>query len=691
MSKWIAVFGLAAGAAFAQGNPDGSAAYRARCASCHGADAKGTAAGSDLTGLWTAGATEQQIFDSVRRGVPNTLKHHSFGPDNEARAILAYLHTLDTATSRPAGNAGNGARIFDAQCSSCHLANGRGGRLGPDLSRVGAVRSPALLAHKIRHASTYIMSVYAGGWVLDGYQPVTLVTRDGQRIRGVKKNEDAYSVQIMDTRERVQGYTKTDLREFHNDDTSLMPDFGPDRLPESELNDLLAYLGTLRTPGPASGAGAPGVTYEDLRKGLEDPSRWLLYSGDYSGQRYSPLTQLTPANVNRLTPQWTFQTDVSPFMSTGRSGGLQSVPLALDGVLYFTGNHNRVWAIDARTGRQIWQYLREMPADVPSTTSRGVTRGLSVLGNRLFVATLDAHILALDIKTGKVVWDTVMEDYHQFFSATSAPLVIGGNKVVAGIGGGDRGPHRFFIDAYDTETGKRLWRFFTVPAPGEPGAETWPNAESMARGGGATWTTGSYDPDLNLVYWGTGNPFGAGDTRLGDNLYTASLVALDGDTGKLRWYYQTVPHDVLDYDATQIPVLAEVSIGGQPRKVALFAPKNGYLYVFDRASGKVLAAHPLVEAAKNWAKEIGPDGRPVLVPSDGTKCLSDVHGGTNYWPPSYDAAQGLFFVTVHELCEIFNPATPARASGTLGSWTVGGAGYAALRAFDPLTGKQKWE
>jgi alcohol dehydrogenase (cytochrome c) len=206
----------------------------------------------------------------------------------------------------------------------------------------------------------------------------------------------------------------------------------------------------------------------------------------------------------------------------------------------------------------------------------------------------------------------------------------------------------------------------------------------VAGGGGATWTIGSYDPEFNLVYWGTGNAYGPGNTRLGDNLYTASLVALDGDTGKLRWYYQTVPHDIHDYDATQIPVVADVKIGGQTRKVILFAPKAGYLYVLDRATGKFLAAHPMVESAKNWAKEIGPDGRPVLVPEDGTKCLSDAHGGTNYWPPSYDAAQGLFFVTVHEVCEIFNVGAP-------GSWTIGGAGYAALRAFDPLTGKQKWE
>jgi alcohol dehydrogenase (cytochrome c) len=439
-------------------------------------------------------------------------------------------------------------------------------------------------------------------------------------------------------------------------------------------------------------APSPQVTFQDLRNGLKDPARWLTYSGDLGGQRYSPLTQLTPANVNRLTAQWTFQTDLSATMSTGRSGGLQSVPLALDGVLYFTGMHNRVWAIDGRTGRQLWQYQRDLPMDVNAVTNRDVTRGLSVLGNRLFFGTLDAHMVALDIKTGKVVWDTVMEDYHKFYSVTSAPLVIGNNKVVTGIGGGDRSPARFFLDAYDTETGKRLWRFYTVPSPGEPGSETWPSAEAMARAGGATWTIGSYDPELNLVYWGTGNPYGQGGPRPGDNLYTASLVALDGDTGKLRWYYQTVPHDIHDYDATQVPVLADVKIGGQPRKVVLFAPKSGYLYVLDRANGKFLGAHPVAEAAKNWAKEIAPDGRPVLTKEDGTQCMPDIHGGTNYWPPSYDPVQGLFFVTVHEMCQIFNVApSPGGVAGAPGSWAVGGPGYAVLRAFDPVSGKQKWE
>lgn len=233
-----------------EGNADairaGGEAYRARCASCHGADAKGAALGSDLTGLWAAGSSDVQIFQSARRGVPNTLLPHSFGPDNDIWAILAYLRSMNVATTPSSGSPEAGGAVFASNCTSCHRVDGRGGRVGPDLSRVGASRSRPLLAHKIRHASAYIMSVYQGGIVLDGYQPVTLVTRDGQRIRGVKKNEDAFSIQIMDSRDRIQGYVKSNLRELVNDTTSLMPDFGSDKISDRDLDDLLAYLGTLR-------------------------------------------------------------------------------------------------------------------------------------------------------------------------------------------------------------------------------------------------------------------------------------------------------------------------------------------------------------------------------------------------------------------------------------------------------------
>lgn len=235
-----------------EGNPQairlGRESYRSRCASCHGADAKGGARGSDLTGLRAAGGTDQQLFQSIRRGVPNTLLRHSFGPDDDTWAILAYLRSInaDTSDQKSSRNVEDGQRLFEANCSDCHRVNGRGGRLGPDLSQVGSSRLRPTLAHKVRHASSYIMNVYQGGYVIEGYQPVTLVTRDGQRIRGVKKNEDAFSIQIMDARQRLQGYLKDNLREVINDTTSLMPDFGPDRLNDRDFEDLLAYLGTLR-------------------------------------------------------------------------------------------------------------------------------------------------------------------------------------------------------------------------------------------------------------------------------------------------------------------------------------------------------------------------------------------------------------------------------------------------------------
>ena len=224
----------------------GATAYRARCAACHGNGAKGTAAGADLTELWAAGGTDQAIFQVIRRGIPNAIKAHSFGPDDEVRSIMAYLRTLNTGRSAASGNAANGEKVFDANCIQCHAVNGRGGRIGPDLSKVGASRSRAVLAHKIRHASSYIMNAYTLNYIADGYQPVTLVTRDGQRIRGVKKNEDAFSVQIMDTHERLQGYVKSDLKEMIDEETSLMPDFASDRLPDAALDDLVAYLQRLR-------------------------------------------------------------------------------------------------------------------------------------------------------------------------------------------------------------------------------------------------------------------------------------------------------------------------------------------------------------------------------------------------------------------------------------------------------------
>ncbi|HKB11009.1 MAG TPA: PQQ-dependent dehydrogenase, methanol/ethanol family [Vicinamibacterales bacterium] len=442
----------------------------------------------------------------------------------------------------------------------------------------------------------------------------------------------------------------------------------------------------------AAQTGGLQVTPQDLADGLKDPGKWLTYGGDYNGHRHSPLTQLTPQNVHQLSAQWTFQ--------TGALGSFQTTPIVIDGVIYATGFNNNAWAIDARSGRTIWRYRRNLPEDMHLCCG-AVNRGFGVLGDRLFMATIDAHLLALDMKTGVVLWDVELADYKVGYSATVAPLVVK-DKVIVGIAGAEFGI-RGFIDAYDTQTGKRAWRFYTVASPDDPvGGRTWPpNSEAYMRGGGSIWVTGTYDPQQNLLFFGTGNPgpdyYSA--AREGDNLYTASVVAIDADSGRRAWHYQFTPHDVHDWDSTQVPVLADLPINGQTRKVLMFANRNGFFYTLDRTTGKVIVAKPFVETT--WAKEIGPDGRPALLPGhlpdeDGTKTCPDLGGGTNFMSPSYDPTSRLFFVTARETCatyfgfdQKFRPGEQFEAGGTTRPRDQ--KNFGALRAIDPTTASVKWE
>jgi alcohol dehydrogenase (cytochrome c) len=441
----------------------------------------------------------------------------------------------------------------------------------------------------------------------------------------------------------------------------------------------------------AQQTAAPQVTNQDLIDGLKDPGRWLTYSGDYNGQRHSPLTQITPDNVNQLTAQWTFQ--------TGALGSFQTTPLVLDGVIYATGYNNNAWAIDARSGRTIWRYRRTLPEDLRNCCGP-VNRGFAILGERLFMSTIDAHLIALDVKTGTLLWDAELADYKLGYSATVAPLVVK-DKVIVGIAGAEFGT-RGFIDAYDTQTGKRAWRFYTVAGPDDPvGGRTWPPGDAYQRGGGSIWVTGTYDPQQNLIFFGTGNPGPDyfSQAREGDNLYTASLVAIDADTGQRRWHYQFTPHDLHDWDSTQVPVLADLPINGQQRKVVMFANRNGFFYTIDRVTGKVIVAKPFVETT--WAKEIDSNGRPVLLPGnlpdeDGAKTCPDLGGGTNFMSPSYDPSLRLFFVTARETCamyyawdEKFKPGEQYNGGGTMRPRDQ--KNFGALRAIDPLTGSVKWE
>jgi alcohol dehydrogenase (cytochrome c) len=665
--------------------------FRGRCAVCHGMDAKGYR-GTDLTsGEWSHGGSDAQLFRTVARGVPGTeMPGNANMSEEEVWMVLAYLRTLAAPTDSRAerGDAARGEQLFWARdkgnCGQCHMVGARGGRIGPNLSRIGAARSTNALTQEIRNPNELIPV---------GFEAVTVVTRDGRKVRGTRKSEDPFSIQVMTGNEDLLSFSKRDVREVVADTQSLMPAYGLERLPDSDLADLLRYLKSLRgaesiaAAAPPPGAGP--VTAENLAAPLgADPSRWLSYSGDFSGQRHSPLTQFTPSNVGQLSVQWAFQ--------TGVLGKFETTPLLIDGVLYVTGPNNTAWALDARTGRQIWRYQRDLPDGLNVCCGR-VNRGFAALGNRLYMSTLDAHLVAFDMKTGAVIWDVVIDDYKKGYTATAAPLVVK-DKVVVGIAGAEYGI-RGFIDAFDAATGKKVWRFWTVPGPGEKGSETW-EGDSWERGGGSTWVTGTYDPVLDTIYWGTGNPGPDlyGKDREGDNLYTDAVVALNPADGRLKWYYQFTPHDVHDWDSTHVPVLADLNVNGVARKTLMMANRNGFFYTLDRTDGRIIASRSYVRTT--WAEKIGDSGRPVVMPNtdpteSGTDVCPDITGGTNWMSPAFNPKTGLFYVTAREVCATYYGWEQEFVQG---EYYFGGSqqrlkdrGYGAMRAIDPKVAGVKWE
>lgn len=447
----------------------------------------------------------------------------------------------------------------------------------------------------------------------------------------------------------------------------------------------LILLLTLASASPL----AAQVTAERLLEAAREPQHWLTYSGSYRGWRYSTLEQINPRNVEHLAVQWVFQTRLR--------GQFETTPIVADGLIYLTAPNNHVYALDARTGRRIWHYERRLPEKLRICCGP-VNRGVAILGDKVYLGTLDAHLVALDTKTGNVIWDVEAEDYRKGYSFTVAPLAVK-DKIIVGVSGGEYGI-RGFIDAYDAATGKRAWRFYTIPGPGEPGHDTW-SGDSWQRGGSPAWVTGSYDPELNLLYWGTGNPGPDlyGGERQGDNLYSDSILALDPDTGTLKWHFQFTPHDVHDWDAAHVPLLVDMEFQGRPRKLLVEANRNGFFYVLDRTNGEFLLGKPFVKVS--WAKEIGRDGRPVVLPDTepsekGTYVCPDVTGATNWMSPSFSPQTGLVYVSARESCSIyFGSAIPYREGfGYFGSAEQPPAGempWGALRAIDPRTGEIRWE
>jgi len=398
-------------------------------------------------------------------------------------------------------------------------------------------------------------------------------------------------------------------------------------------------------PGQAPVVADVNVSPDDL---LTQPSaaNWTSYNGDYTGRRYSALHQITASNVGRLRAAWIFH--------ASNSERLEVTPVVVRGVMYVTAA-NDAWALDARTGRIIWHHQRPVSAGLLDDAAAHKNRGVGVWRNFVYMETDDAHLLCLDARTGRLLWDVMYGDKAKHYGATSAPLIVK-DEVIVGTSGGDSGV-RGFVAAYDAATGKLKWRFWTIPGPGEFGSSSWPG-DSYLHGGATTWMPGTYDPKLDTVYWTTSNaaPDFVGDSRPGDDLYTACVLALNPNTGALKWYFQFTPHDLYDYDANETPVLLSAKVNGRMRDLLVQANRNGFLYVIDRTDGKFLKATPFVEKL-TWAKGIDHSGRPILsgkIPSaEGTQICPSVDGATNWFSPSYNPVTGLFYVMALESCSVF--------------------------------------
>ena len=447
------------------------------------------------------------------------------------------------------------------------------------------------------------------------------------------------------------------------------------------------------------------VSYERILNSADEPENWLTYNGGYKSQRYSQLDQITPENVSDLKLQWTLQNQVF--------GAWQSNPIVVDGIMYVTERPNTVMAVDAITGRVFWKY-RHVPAENALICCGANNRGVAVLDDKVFMGTLDARLVAIDRVTGSALWDVEVGDVDLAYSVTMAPLVVK-DKVIVGVGGGEFGI-RGYVAAYDAQTGEEAWKTYTIPGPGEPNHDSW-EGDDWQHGGAPVWITGSFDPELNLTYWGVGNPgpdWNAGQ-RPGDNLYSDSVIALDADTGELKWHFQFTPNDAYDYDAVQVPVLADIVWRGTPSKIMMWANRNGYFYVLDRVTGEFLEGKPYVTV--NWSSGLDANGRPIPTPQpEGMPTFPGNQGGTNWYPPSFSPRTGLFYFSAwQDYATIYAPEeseyepgraflgggfsvlAPAPGAPTIGigrtnpinDWT-NEVGFASLKAMDPQTGEEVW-
>src|SRR5436190_12356705 len=697
---------------------EGQGVFAAACQSCHGPAGQGDRERGTpalASPSLPHGNEDADLFATIRNGIAGTqMPPFRRLTDEQIWKIISYIRSLqgggrDASSGREssaavAGDAGAGETVFfgKAGCANCDEVNARGGVTGPDLSDVARRLDAALLRRKIVAPDDPLPS--PGGRGGAAAAPVTIVARlpDGRNVRGVRRNEDTYTVQIVDASGTLHLLEKARLSSLTVETRSLMPDDFARRLSDDEITNLVAYLHRRRERElgrTAAAAVSGGVDYNRLRRAEAEPHNWLMYWGDYHGTHQSPLNQINTSNVQRLKAAWAFPIP-------GNSV-IEGTPLVVDGVMYATGSGNpaTVTAIDARTGRQIWRWTRQQKTTNPFEINP-FSRGVAILGNRLFVGTLDGVLIALDARTGQPLWEAQVADTMEGYSLTSPPLAIN-DKIIVGIAGGEYAT-RGFVDAYDAATGRRLWRFYTVPGPGDAGNETW-KGDSWKTGGAAAWLTGTYDPDLNTVFWPVGNPAPQIDRSVRgelDNLYSDSVVALDPDSGRLKWHYQFTPNDGHDWDSVQDMMLVDRTWHGQQRRLLMHADRNGHFYVLDRSNGSFLSGTPFVY--QNWNTGFDAKGRPQPVPgsnssTEGSFLVYPTLGGaTNFQAPSYSPLTGWLYLAYSEAGQqyVSAPAPIVRGQQYIGRGRASTpaareagqpAPSAGIKALDPETGKSMWD
>ena len=641
----------------------GQKSFVANCAACHAADAAGGEMGPPLVAsrrLRTQSVA--QIRNFIAKGSPSTGMPASTLPAAELDQLALFVRSLNTSAAEASlpGSVEAGRALFGGKgkCGSCHMVSGQGSALGPDLSNV----AKELTVGEIRQ-----VLMNPASRITPGYDLVSVKLRNGKTVQGFSRARTNFDLQLQLLDGRFQSIRQSEIASIQPE-KPLMPAFSGSA---DELRDLTAYLAKLvrdESPKPVTGSSsAAGIPFDRIRN--PKPGDWLTYNGTLDGNRYSNLNQINRANVATLAPKWIFPVD---------HFGLEVTPVVADGVMYITGP-NQVIALDAATGRQLWKYARPRTPGLIGDASLGTNRGVGLLGDKVFFSTDNAHLVALNRTTGSLVWDQYMPDEAMHYGSTVAPLPVGSDTIVAGVSGGDRGM-RGFLAAYQASTGERLWRLWTIPRKGDPGAETWGEKEPVA-GGGATWLTGAFDPASNTIYWPTGNPWPDSDDkdRPGDNLYSNSILAVDPVSGKLKWHFQVTPHDVHDWDATEPPLLVDTAWGGQPRKLLLHGDRNGFFYVLDRTNGKLLLARQFIKN-QTWTQGIAPDGRPLPPPNPPSliDCPSDA---ANWNSASYSPVTRLVTIMTLEQCRARSSAA-ARLLPTPQKF---------MRAISIDTGRVEWE